>query len=373
MTLTKNELFEGIRLIRPLLILCICIAHVPGIRGYHSDYDQYDQLSTLFSVYLKDFLARGGVPILTVISGYLAYSSYQKVPYFRLLIKKVKSLLVPFLVWNVIALAFCMVAFKLWGVNFLGFGRLDGFGSYINAILGIGLQMPINLPVYFIRDLFLIMLFIPLIDVICKRKMVFIVFSIIWLVYSWMSHSILLISDAFSTHILYRTDMLLFFLLGYFYASQAFQIPKLSRYSIVAISILMAVIGLFVSMYLSGVSPSNYDYVNLRLLFSLAFVACFPVFINALILFSDSMGGRILKFISPYSFTLFLSHIVVLNVFSIIIFKLMGWHISERATPFIQMFYIALYLFFICASAIFILMVWKKVLAHLGKQRESIF
>lgn len=372
MTLTKNELFEGIRLIRPLLILCICIAHVPGIRGYHSDYDQYDQLSTLFSVYLKDFLARGGVPILTVISGYLAYSSYQKVPYFRLIIKKVKSLLVPFLVWNVIALAFCMVVFKLWGFNFLGFGRLDGFGSYINALLGVGLQMPINLPVYFIRDLFLIMLFIPLIHVICQKRVVFIVFSIIWLLYSWLSHSVLFISDVFSTHILYRTDMLLFFLIGYFFAIQGFKLPKLSRYSIVAISILMAVIGLFLSMYLSGVSPSNYDFVNLRLLFSLAFVACLPVFINALVLFGDSVGGRILKFMSPYSFTLFLSHIVVLNVFSVIIFKLIGWHVSERSTPVLQMFYIALYLFFIFTSAIIILKIWKKILASSGKERQSI-
>lgn len=365
MTLAKNEIFEGIKLIRPLLILCICIAHMPGVRGYSSSYDQYDQIDTLFAIFLKDFLARGGVPILTVISGYLAYFSYKKIPYGSLINKKFNTLLVPFLIWNVIALVFCFFSYSVFQVSYLNYSSLDGWKSYMNVILGVNLNMPINFPVYFIRDLFLIMAFLPVIDFLCRKKIVFSIFFIFWMFLSWVSHSIVFISDDFSTHILYRTDMLLYFFIGYFYALNGFPIPKLGRYGVFVVMVFLGVIGLFVSMYLSGVNPDGYDFVNIRFLFSMAFILAIPTFFSFITLNLNSVFVRVLRSLSPYSFTIFLSHIIFLNVFSFFVYRVLGWSVTERSSLFEQIPFVLFYLSSVCMFAFFVLKTWNVISNYL--------
>lgn len=147
---------------------------------------------------------------------------------------------------------------------------------------------------------------------------------------SWGSHSVVYVSDYFSTHILYRTDMLLYFFIGYFYALNGFPIPKLGRYSVFVVMVFLGVIGLFVSMYLSGFNPDGYDFVNIRFLFSMAFILAIPTFFSFITLNLNSVFVRVLRFLSPYSFTIFFKPYYFIKC--IFIFCLQGFRLVGNRT-----------------------------------------
>ncbi|MXN92102.1 hypothetical protein GR160_12785 [Flavobacterium sp. Sd200] len=110
---------------------------------------------TVFFV-LED-LPKFGTMVLSVISGYLYYNYRYDA---NLLSKKIKSLLIPYLIAN-IAVLLPVLLIKATGYNFLN--RLTYDSSLITEGLFALTSPPINPPTYFIRDLFIIFCFLSLI------------------------------------------------------------------------------------------------------------------------------------------------------------------------------------------------------------------
>ncbi|MBJ7551504.1 acyltransferase family protein [Marinomonas ostreistagni] len=370
MTLSRSELFEGIRLARPLLILFICVAHLPGINSYESDYDQYNQISTLFAVYIKDFLARGAVPILTVISGYLAYYSYQKRAYLGMLNTKIKRLLIPFFVWNIIALCFFLGLYKAFGLQYADVTSIDSFWETCKALLGI-YRLPVNAPTYFLRDLFMIMLILPVIHLICQKSWLFVLAAGYYLVYFWNDPGITLRILDWVIPLTFRMDMVLFFALGYFLAVKQIDCPKVSRYSALVYGILLGVLGLLFSMALSGLNPAPEVYVQWRMLLGGLFVCAAPAILVCLVNSKDTPFGKLLGKLSPYSFILFLSHSVSSTLFSIFTLNILHWHVNERSSSWEQTSYILMYLATVSIGAVVVLLFWRKVTEMFSVQRFS--
>lgn len=106
--------------------------------------------------FVLEILPRYGTLLLSVISGYLFCMNP---PTGNLLIKKIKSLLIPYLIANIAVLLPVLIAHTL-GFNFLN--RL----SFDYTLLTEGLfslhSPPVNPPTYFIRDLFILFCFISL-------------------------------------------------------------------------------------------------------------------------------------------------------------------------------------------------------------------
>ncbi|TRW21526.1 hypothetical protein FMM05_19920 [Flavobacterium zepuense] len=106
--------------------------------------------------FILETLPKYGTLILSVISGYLFYS-YRNSD--NLLSKKIKSLLVPYLIANLLVVV-PVVCLYLLGYNYLG--RLDyNYKLITDGILGID-NVPVNPPTYFIRDLFVVFCIIAL-------------------------------------------------------------------------------------------------------------------------------------------------------------------------------------------------------------------
>lgn len=107
--------------------------------------------------FILETLPKFGTLVLSVISGYL-YCNYSSNP--NLLSKKIKSLLIPYLIANLVVLLPVLLT-NLLGYNFLN--RL----TYDHTLITEGLlalnSPPINPPTYFIRDLFIIFCFLSLI------------------------------------------------------------------------------------------------------------------------------------------------------------------------------------------------------------------
>lgn len=158
-----------INLMRIVLITGIIFVHVPYDPATSPYLGQFGGLDWL-RVFLGDSLFRIGVPCLSAISGYLLFHrGWQTFDYRKTLRTKASTILLPFLLWNTAFLALVYAA-QSRGV---GFGYLsDVVNATPRAWMNLGLAVetwPINIPLYFLRDLLLCLLLSPLIALAILR------------------------------------------------------------------------------------------------------------------------------------------------------------------------------------------------------------
>ncbi len=179
-----------------------------------------DSIAHIFLVEIP----RHGTVVLSIISGYLFWTvSYNSD---NLLKKKIKSLLIPYLIANLSVLIIVILINKL-GVNYLN--RLTYDCSLISeGILSLN-SAPINPPTNFIRDLFIIFFMIEII----KRK-------------SLLLLGVLVLIAVFGK-LLLRYDVLIMFGLGVLFAKYR---NKLNRKIIlITLFLLSVILMLFFSDY----------------------------------------------------------------------------------------------------------------------------
>ena len=158
-----------INLMRILLISGIIFVHVPydpATSPYLGAFGVLDWAR----VFLGDSLFRIGVPCLSAISGYLLFlRGFEGFDYAKTLRTKASTILLPFLLWNLAFLLFVYAA-QTAGV---GFGYLpDVVNATPRALMNLGLAIeswPINIPLYFLRDLMLCLVLSPLIALVVLR------------------------------------------------------------------------------------------------------------------------------------------------------------------------------------------------------------
>ena len=152
-----------INLMRIVLISGIIVVHVPYDPATSPYLGQFGGLDWM-RVFLADSLFRIGVPCLSAISGYLLfYRGFDAFDYRKTLRNKASTILLPFLLWNVAFLLFVYAAQS----GGIGFGYLpDVVNATPRELMNLGLAIetwPINIPLYFLRDLLLCLVLSPLI------------------------------------------------------------------------------------------------------------------------------------------------------------------------------------------------------------------
>ncbi|MBN9055716.1 MAG: acyltransferase [Rhizobiales bacterium] len=158
-----------INMMRIVLITGIIFVHVPydpATSPYAGTFGGLDWLR----VFLADSLFRIGVPCLSAISGYLLFHrGFEAFDYRRTLRTKASTILLPFLLWNTAFLA--LVYLAQW--RGIGFGYLpDVVNAGPRDLMNLGLAVetwPINIPLYFLRDLLLCLVLSPLIALAVMR------------------------------------------------------------------------------------------------------------------------------------------------------------------------------------------------------------
>jgi hypothetical protein len=137
----------GIELVRLIAVILITFTHTRN------------HLESGFTYFVVEELPKYGTAILSIISGYLYYTiSRHKTGLFD---KKIKSLVIPYLIAN-FSILFLVLIFN-YGFGYNPLNRL----SYDWSIIFEGLfslnSPPINPPTYFIRDIFILFSIIALI------------------------------------------------------------------------------------------------------------------------------------------------------------------------------------------------------------------
>ena len=126
--------------------------------------DAFDIIKAFF----QDAVFRCTVPVLTLISGYLLFSS--KLPQHpKLLVsRKFKSLVIPFLIFNLplVAIVFVLQSF---GTLALSYQLVPAnLATLADAALSLS-AAPLNYPLYFLRDLFVLCVLSPVLAVLLRR------------------------------------------------------------------------------------------------------------------------------------------------------------------------------------------------------------
>lgn len=142
--------------------------------------------------FIVESVPKVGTLLLSIISGYLYWTISRAKT--NLLKKKIKSLLIPYLISNILIFGIAVTLYVFFNINFLN--RL----SYDLSLITEGLLSlhvpPINPPTYFIRDIFVVFL---LIDLLKNKNLKTLFFLIPILIFG---------------KLLIRVDILLLFILG---------------------------------------------------------------------------------------------------------------------------------------------------------------
>ena len=174
--------YEVIRQLRLPMIVLVTFAHSYGRveEGFSllaSDWNTYEFLKLLVS----QTLVKVAMPVFFIMSGYLFFTANQVVwsfdseqnhglvPLIRLykgkMIRRVKTLLVPYLIWNLLmAIKLKTFSWSMFWVYWQSAGRqIDWFGQ--EQLM----TAPANMPLWFLRDLMVVSLLTPIIYILVRK------------------------------------------------------------------------------------------------------------------------------------------------------------------------------------------------------------
>jgi succinoglycan biosynthesis protein ExoH len=283
----NSALGRRIWITRYLMVIGIVLLHVPP---YQSLAELGNSPLDLIKSFFSHGLFRATVPVLTAISGYLIFRSELWRQPRRLLQKKVSTLLVPMIVWN---LPFALAVFMLQKnhlVDHAFAASLYPFdaGNWLNAVIGMT-GNPVNYPLNFLRDLFVIALLSPFFGWMLNRSPM-LGLAVVGLVY-WSN---------IDGQLVLRQSMLISFYIGGLAAAKNWDLTALDRFAVPALAIMV--------LYCLGISL--FDIEN-RELYRL--VSPFLVWPAISIIVNRGIGDWLYRN-SAASFFTFLSHGPILLV-----------------------------------------------------------
>lgn len=288
-----NPVFERISMLRYLMIVGIVILHMPP-------YVPIEEIGSgpfdFLKAYVQNAAFRATVPVLTMISGYLLFREGLDQQWMKLAKKKLRTIVVPFLVFNLGLLAAAYVAQRTVGitmsVQLIPFNLMN----WLDAAFGLT-RSPINYPLNFLRDLIVLMMLAPLFGIVLRKAP--------WL--GLLAVSVIFVKN-FDGLLVLRGIMPIMFYLGGMAALRQWNLLALDRYALPCLAIFLALCAALIEF---RVANTNY----------FRFVAPFLIWPAAALLQPTRLGAW-LQSQSKYSFFIFVAHAPLVLVLSMAYNKL---------------------------------------------------
>lgn len=283
----QNDTLQRISILRYLMIVGIVVLHMPPyVPIAEVGSGLFDQLKAFF----QNAAFRATVPVLTVISGYLLFRTGLDQDWRKLARKKARTILLPFLVFNLGLLVVAYCAQRWVGVSTSY--QLIPFDPHVwlNAAFGLT-SSPINYPLNFLRDLLAVMILAPFMGILLRKS-------------PWAG--LLIVIGVFYFNLdgvfILRDVMPIMFYLGGLAALRQWNLQALDRFAWPCLAAFVAICLIVVQL---RVANTNY----------FRFVAPFLIWPAAALLTGTAIG-RWLEKHSKYSFFIFVAHAPVLLVLS---------------------------------------------------------
>jgi fucose 4-O-acetylase-like acetyltransferase len=292
MSINESKQITSLRFILTFLVV-VLHAYGPQINFQGStinlDLPKYVQNTEIL---FSNIIARSAVPMFFLFSGYLV--CIKKENYFSNLKKKTKSILIPYLIWNSINILFYFVFQSIPGTRHF-FSRENyliqnfNFVDWIDAYSGVIERSPFPFfdLTWFLRDLFILNLVIPVINFLIKKwsSTFFVLVLLLWI----RGDYILFLSS----------ESLLFFSLGCFIGIKS-SFEKISNnIRILDVSILY-VSTLFIEIFFQDIFPVIH---KTNIVIGVLFFWKMSEF-----LVKSTQLYKLLSFLSMYSFFIYFSH-----------------------------------------------------------------
>ncbi|MEZ5935874.1 MAG: acyltransferase family protein [Alphaproteobacteria bacterium] len=282
-----HDISQRIAIARYLMIFGIVVLHVPPAVP----------LSAIGSdpfALLKGFFAHGlfrtTVPVLTCISGFLLFRAGLDRRFADLLQKKVRTLLIPMIVWNA-PLALALYYIQAQGLMDHQFSQsLHPFSprTMADAVLALTGES-INYPLGFLRDLFVLALLAPLLGLFIRRAPW--IGLVLVIAVFWLNLDAALIS---------RNMMPVTFYVGGLAAVRGWDLRRLDAFAL----------PLAAATVLASAAIVVFEIRDIRLFQALAPFLIWPV--GSLL--AGTAAGRTLETLARHSFAIFVTHAPVLLV-----------------------------------------------------------
>lgn len=274
---------DRIALLRFVMIFGVIVLHTPAYvpmaevgPGWFDATKAYFQLAVF----------RATVPVLTVISGFLLFGAALDQAPARLFKKKARTILVPFLCFNLPLLPLALGAQLFAGIDMSA--KLWPFEpmAWLNAAFGLA-GSPINYPLNFLRDLLVLILLAPLFGWLLRR-------------YAWPG--LALVGVVFFSNydgvLVLRDLMAVLFYVGGMAAVRGWNLRLLDRYALPCLLLFLLACAAIVHF-----KVANTTYLRL--------VAPFLIWPASALLVASRIGPWLVG-MSRYSFFMFLAHSPVL-------------------------------------------------------------
>lgn len=314
----STQTSTAIRVVRPLLIILMSFAHF----GILDQMSRINSAATLdfnnwMMVFLKACLAKSGVPLLSLISGYLAVVTLEKYGYFKVLLRKARRLVWP-LFWSnllfIILITYPAQALDpsvrpdlaIYPFNAMGWFQAT-FAYY---------KIPANEPLYFLKDLYTCFLLLPLLVLVARVKFLNVA------VIAWMAYKCIYLQSAFFFEVFplwfLRFDIVFAFYIGIllFYWKKNLIIDN--RNLSIGLAVMFPLTsGLASAMYVVLARP---EHLTLFLWTDFFVKLCSVLGCIAIMSLLVRYSGRLtraLAWLSPFSYTLFLTHLFSFTFFNL--------------------------------------------------------
>ncbi|MGO8823346.1 MAG: acyltransferase family protein [Desulfomonilaceae bacterium] len=307
-----------IKLVRFPVIAFVVFAHAYSTNVVLSGVEIGMNKPMFVSDFVRNFISHGlihvAVPLFFLMSGYLFFLGFEwsKERYLIKLKSRIRSLLIPYLIWNILVLSLDAVgqAVPATRVYFSGNNvPVAAFSSfdYLNSILGLN-SNPVAYQFWFIRDLMIMVLLAPFINILNRvvPRFFLSILLICWLsVDLWMPSS----SEGLPAG-------LLFFSLGAYLASSGKSLFSLDRFGTTTVCLYF----IFVTI---DALAKNYSFNDSHSFYKLSIIFGVPaaLFLTKLVVNNEKIKSSILR-LDAASFFIFAIHEPLLTMLRKIAYRI---------------------------------------------------
>jgi hypothetical protein len=310
----QRTMSDRIRIARGLCIVFMTFVHVPpGIA--ENVYDRDPGLFDIVYFVLSRMTGLSSVSLLSVVSGYFIVSSLAKAGASSLLMSKLRTLVVPLLAWNLLMLALLSIYGLLRGKwQDMPDLTVPGIADALLALVG----WPLDVPLWFLRDLFVCCLFSPVLYVLLKRLPVATMALLV--VYTLFGEEL---------YLLQRPQLMLFFALGMWLRIARTDEPATDRFARPLGAGLVVMAAVFLTLRMQGVLFGEMnDTLRLTLDTLLRITMAAGFWLLTDLIRRSRFAGVFLRF-EPYAFFLFCSHAILFHFAAIIFRRFFGNYGSD--------------------------------------------
>ena len=151
-----------------LMSVLIFFIHLSTFYNYTDTGNAMSTINNILALTFKEGFTRFVVPLYFIIAGALFFRDYSQEKYIPKLRKRVKTLLIPYLMWNIIWMIFCIVTSYTFLSRFF-VGREKFEITPLNVLLSL-IHHECNGHFWFVFDLIVFVVFSPVIDFLIQTR-----------------------------------------------------------------------------------------------------------------------------------------------------------------------------------------------------------